>query len=214
MSICPNPIYAAYGKSSGWVSAWTPLHLLVWQLALAFFTMLLVAASVPVQAQNRPVIEDNALIEAARAGDIETINIALLSGHNINQYGNAGKTALHVAAEWGHARALRHLLDQGARIDRRARDRQTALTYAVTRGHAEVALVLLQAGANPDRAGRNHDMPLVLAARTNQPRIVAALVKAGADVLITDNTGRTPRQWAEERQLGQVLHALDQRAQK
>ena len=43
--------------------------------------------SMPVAAQEKPVVEDRPLIDKARAGDLEAVRLEILSGANVNERG-------------------------------------------------------------------------------------------------------------------------------
>ena len=64
-----------------------------------------------------------------------------------------GRTALHVAAEFGHLAATRLLLEHGMSVEARDACGETALHLAARHGHVDVARLLLAAGA--DRATRD-----------------------------------------------------------
>ena len=72
----------------------------------------------------------------ARAGDLEGAHLEILSGANVER-GLEGGTALHAAADWGHAHVVRALLELGAHPDRDA-NRATALSLAARRGSVEI----------------------------------------------------------------------------
>jgi hypothetical protein len=70
----------------------------------------LTALFMPVLAQPVPVMRDNELVEAARRGDIATIDDAIASGMRADRNGVNGMNALHVAAQFGRIGALEHIL--------------------------------------------------------------------------------------------------------
>jgi ankyrin repeat protein len=163
----------------------------------------------PVAAQEKPVFEDRSLIDKARAGDLEGLRLEILSGANVNERGLEDGTALHAAADWGHAHVVRALLELGAQPDRRDANRATALSLAARRGYIEVVDILLAGGADPNRVAQDNEVPLISAARLGFHQIVSSLLAAGADPEETDSTGRTARDWATIMRLQQVLLALD-----
>ena len=165
--------------------------------------------SVPVSAQEKPVVEDRPLIDKARAGDLEAVRLEILSGANVNERGLEDGTALHAAADWGHAHVVRALLEFGAQPDRRDANRATALSLAARRGYIEIVDILLAGGADPNRVAQDNEVPLIGAARLGFHQIVTLLLAAGADPEETDSTGRTARDWATIMRLQQVLLALD-----
>ena len=176
---------------------------------LGSFVVWFTLISMPVAAQEKPVVEDRSLIEMARAGDLEGARLEILSGANVNERGLEGGTALHAAADWGHAHVVRALLELGAHPDRRNANRATALSLAARRGSVEIVDILLAGGADPDRVAQDNEVPLISAARLGFHQIVSLLLEAGADPEETDSTGRTARDWATIMHLQQVLLALD-----
>jgi len=165
--------------------------------------------NVLVAAQEKPVVEDRPLIDKARAGDLEGVRLEVLSGANVNERGIDDGTALHAAADWGHAHIVRALLELGAEPDRRDARRATALSLAARRDHIDIVDILLAGGADPNRVGQDNEVPLISAARLGFHQIVTSLLAAGADSEETDSTGRTARDWAIIMRLQQVLLALD-----
>ena len=176
---------------------------------LGCFIVWLTLISMPVAAQEKPVVEDRSLIDMARAGDLEGLRLEILSGANVNERGLGDGTALHAAADWGHAHVVRALLEFGAHPDRRNANRATALSLAARRGHVEIVDILLAGAADPNRVAQDNEVPLISAARLGFHQIVGSLLAAGADPEETDSTGRTARDWATIMRLQQVLLALD-----
>ncbi len=91
-------------------------------------------------------------------------------------------TALHCAAETGHANIVRMLLDVGADIDVRGDGGCTALHLAAGRGREDVVRLLLEAGAN---VNARTDYPMAtarfLAASANHESIQQLLLEHGAE---------------------------------
>ena len=85
---------------------------------------------------------------AARAGDIQSIDELLKQGHNVDEpyFG----TSLIWAAEAGQMQTVKYLLEKGANIDARAEQGWTPLGNALYMNKTEVSDYLLQKGANID----------------------------------------------------------------
>jgi ankyrin repeat protein len=127
---------------------------------------------------------DTDLLEAARAGDPETVEARLAAGADPNESEGDGMTALHWAAERGHADVARRLLDSGARVDMVTRiGAYTPLHLAARRGSAPIVEGLLAAGADPNaRTTSSGVTALHLAAgAVDGEGAVRALLAAGAD---------------------------------
>jgi outer membrane protein assembly factor BamB len=90
---------------------------------------------------------NDALFEAARAGDVARIEAALAQGAAVNATARYNVTPLIFAASNGRLDAVKLLVSRGADVN--AEDtfyRATAAVMAVTNGHVDVAVFLLQNG--------------------------------------------------------------------
>ena len=90
---------------------------------------------------------NDALFEAARAGDIPRIEMALGQGASINATSRYDVTPLIFAASNGRLDAVKLLVARGANVN--ARDtfyRATAAEMALSNGHVDIAVFLLQNG--------------------------------------------------------------------
>jgi ankyrin repeat protein len=124
------------------------------------------------------------LIEAAQSGDAQAVTSALTAGANGDAAGGDGMSALHWAAERGHAGVVRTLLDAGASAEGVTRiGAYTPLHLAARRGSAESVGYLLDAGLDPNAVTANSGVtPLHLAAAAfDGSEAVARLLDAGAD---------------------------------
>lgn len=88
-----------------------------------------------------------------------------------------GRTALHVAAEFGHLAATRLLLEHGMAVEARDARGETALHLAARHGHADVARLLLAVGADRE-AGDGLGQRADTIARANGHASLADLLAA------------------------------------
>jgi ankyrin repeat protein len=65
-----------------------------------------------------------------------------------------GRTALHLAAEAGHAEVIQRVLKAGANVNQPDAHGWTALSFATAGGHADAMAVLANAGATTPPAER------------------------------------------------------------
>ena len=94
---------------------------------------------------------DEALWEAARAGDTARITAALAQGADVNAKSRYDVTALIFASSNGRLDAVKLLVSRGADVN--AQDsfyRARAAEMALTNGHIDVAVFLIQSGAEAD----------------------------------------------------------------
>jgi len=104
-----------------------------------------------------PVVapKPKSIVEAARLGDVASIQEFLDVGEDVNQT-SLGSTALHYAVFYNHFESARLLIDNYADIDAQNDLGLTPLHWAVDRGHTAVVKLLLEHGASleiPDRLG-------------------------------------------------------------
>jgi outer membrane protein assembly factor BamB len=113
---------------------------------------------------------NEALWEAARAGDVARITAALANGADVNAKSRYDVTPLIFAAGGGRLEAVKLLVARGADVN--AEDtfyRARATEMALTNGHTDVGLYLLQNGAISDGA-------LFVGVQSNNEALVKAAV--------------------------------------
>ncbi|MYI01665.1 MAG: hypothetical protein F4122_03865 [Gammaproteobacteria bacterium] len=147
---------------------------------------------------------NTALMFAARAGDLRSVQLLVAAGSKINEGNAFGTTPLIMAVHGGNPALLETLLEAGANVDGDGPG-HTALHAAVLRGNLAAVEILLAHGADteaviekPTPVRRQttdynfHDAligstPLWLAARFAEPEIMQALLAAGADPFTVNN---------------------------
>lgn len=98
-----------------------------------------------------------------------------------------------VAAEWGHAAAVKFLLDKGASVEARNANGFTALHTASAKGRLAVVEVLLKRGAKAAvECGPKRHTPLHDAAFDGHLAVARALLGAGAAIDARTSEGATP----------------------
>lgn len=138
-----------------------------------------------------------ALIKAARKGDLHTVKHLLKNGVEIDARGNYGETALYAAAEEERDKMVAYLLGQGAKADVREKaSGATVLHTAAGEGKTRVIEAILDDKAGRellnagDRAGFT---PLMRAVDRGETEAVKLLLRYGADVHARSHTGMTAR---------------------
>jgi ankyrin repeat protein len=140
------------------------------------------------------------LVEAARSGDGATVRALLTQGADVKEATGDGMTALHAAAERGHAAIVDMLIERHAAVEPKTRiGSYTPLHLAALGAHAAVAEKLLDAGADPNAVTTNTGVtPLHLAAAAlDGAETVAVLLEHGADPDARESSaGQTPLMFA------------------
>jgi hypothetical protein len=99
--------------------------------------------------QPRPASREEALLDAARRGDVAAVQALLDQGASVNAANSHGSTALLLAADKGQDPVARLLVERGADVD--ARDSffgQTPLGAALGAGRLDLARFLIEKGAS------------------------------------------------------------------
>jgi RNA polymerase sigma factor (sigma-70 family) len=87
---------------------------------------------------------------AAEQGQVETIELMLVDGVDIDARDDAGRTVLHWAALHGHVDAIELLIERGATLTLRDAAGKTAWQTAVEHGRVAAATALQRRGAGQD----------------------------------------------------------------
>ncbi len=119
------------------------------------------------------------LLDAARSGNETEVLKLLASGADLDERGEHGRTALHIACAAGHASIVRSLLIFGDDINRKDFNRTTALHFAAWENHLDIVDLLLDWGIFPEETEGSgwtalhdsvrkefHDIPLRILAKT------------------------------------------------
>jgi len=140
------------------------------------------------------------LVDAARRGDTEAVRLILDAGAAVNAAQGDGMTALHCAAERGHAEVAGLLIAASAALDAKTRiGSYTPLHLASRGGLVPIIRMLLEAGADPRAVTTTSGVtPLHLAASAiGGAEAVAALLAHGADPNAREGSaGQTPLMFA------------------
>lgn len=130
---------------------------------------------------------------AAREGHTGPIKILLKNGADANQVGGrADETAVHIAAQHNHARAIKLLVDGRADITLIDKAGQTGLHWAAKSGSLAAVKVLLEKGAQIDVVDTALQTCLHLAAFFGSLKVVQHLLDANMDIDPEDLRGQRP----------------------
>jgi hypothetical protein len=114
-------------------------------------------------------------LDAARHGDLETLEPMLEAGMPVNLRDEKGNTLLMLAAYHGHPQIVWALLRRDAEVDARNDRDQTPLAGVAFKGHLDVALLLLDAGADPVADQGGGRTPVMFAAMFGHLEMVKLL---------------------------------------
>ncbi|MBA3690668.1 MAG: ankyrin repeat domain-containing protein [Actinobacteria bacterium] len=138
--------------------------------------------------------------EAAALGDLDRLTARLAEGPEVHGFSADGFTALHLAAFFGKAEAVRLLVARGADVDARGRGWMTGtpLHSAASGRHADVVEILLATGADPNARQSGGWTPLHSAAHNGDVASVALLLTAGGDVRALNDEGASVMSMAQD----------------
>jgi len=123
--------------------------------------------------------ELNALIDAAKNGDIEVVKQHLAAGVDVNMEARDGTTSLHNAAIYGHKEVGEILIANGADVNMETGDGTTPLHNAAIYGHKEVGEILIANGADVNAKDRGGETPLDEAIRNKHTETADLLREHG-----------------------------------
>jgi uncharacterized protein len=135
---------------------------------------------------------------AAKRGFDDIVNMLLAAGANPNAKDSPSSldegrlTALHLAAEHGHASTCRILLEHGADPNSTTQSHRTPLNYACHARSLAAIKELLAHGADPNGSTRGYETPLIAACLCDDSKLVKALLDAEADPNLKSASGAFP----------------------
>ena len=134
-----------------------------------------------------------ALVVAARAGSVNSVDVLLAARANVNARSKFGDTAIMAAAYTGNLTLVRTLRAKGASLENAG---WTPLIYAATGGFDPVVSYLLAEGANINAPSPNGTTALMMAVRESKGSTVELLIAKGADVNRRNQNDATALDWA------------------
>lgn len=132
------------------------------------------------------------LFDAAKQGDIATVEALLESGTPVDERGPNQATPLIAAALAGNTEAAATLIEAGADVMARNHSGFTPLHAAAYGGHVETVRLLLARGADVNgRINRAEKSPIFMAADEGHIEVIKLLLYHDADIVTLDNDGFT-----------------------
>lgn len=140
-----------------------------------------------------PYTLEQRFLEAARQGDLSTLEKALARGVSIQSRDDLGRNALLLAArDAGSLEVVRFLRAKGAAVDTPDLGGRTAISWAAGEGRLAIVRELAGAGAQIDRRDEDGRTPCFQAVLGDHREVVVFLLDAGADVNSADRFQDTP----------------------
>ena len=153
--------------------------------------------------------QEQALHEAAFAGDLEAVHRLLEEGVAVDVPEPDGRTPLMWASFNGNSAVTAHLLENGAALNLRDVNGRTALMYASSGPFVETVQLLLERGADVNIQGSLEGFTaLMTAAAEGQVKVVRVLLAYGADPDVKDVDGDTAESFAKQKSHPQVVALL------
>jgi hypothetical protein len=137
-----------------------------------------------------------ALLIAARGGDLEGVKQAIADGAEFDGTSLNSYTAFGYAAGAGHRDIVDYLHQKGAEIDKATRFNKTPLMLAVGGGHGEIATWLIKQGADIDTRLQHGGNLIHEAVFWRQPEMLELVIKHGAEVNAVTNNQGSGLHWA------------------
>ncbi|KAH8384004.1 hypothetical protein KR009_011649 [Drosophila setifemur] len=150
---------------------------------------------------KNPPDRDTHLLEAAKAGDLDTVRrIVLNNPHSVNCRDLDGRhsTPLHFAAGFNRVPVVQFLLEHGAEVHMADKGGLVPLHNACSYGHYEVTELLVKHGANVNVPDLWKFTPLHEAAAKGKYDICKLLLKQGADPSKKNRDGATAADLVKE----------------
>ena len=145
--------------------------------ALLLATKPVIADDAPEQARQKAIKKaQDALIAAAKQGDVGQVRAQLQAGADVNARDSGQRTALQHAVRGGQLAVVRVLIEAGAGLDVRDQDGRTALMEAARRKEAMPALDLVAAGADVNVTDRDGWTALMFAAKEGTLAAARAII--------------------------------------
>jgi ankyrin repeat protein len=139
---------------------------------------------------------NNALLNAARAGEVQCARLLLKAGAYADGRGGS-MSPLAAAALRGHTALVSLLIRHGATVNVVGENDLSALMNAVKLNQLGVAKLLLKSGASKRVVDRAGDNLLAVAVNENYPDMLALLLEHGVPPDLADSNGLTALYWAE-----------------
>lgn len=151
-----------------------------------------------IQPDNISPARGDALLVAAKSGDISMVRTLISQGAYINIKDKYGCTPLHLAAMNGHTSVVEMLIAKGADINDKMMVGMTPLHGAAQMNQTEMVKLLIDKGADVNARDISGHTPLHVAAFEGHLAVAELLLDKGADVNVKGYDGVSPLLFAIE----------------
>jgi ankyrin repeat protein len=172
-------------------------------LVLPLFAFVTIVTAVVGQAAG-----DNAIVTAAREGDLPAVRALIAKRVDVNEKAGDGSTALLWAVYHDDVEMTRVLIGAGATVNTPNRYGITPLLQAGRTGDATLVSTLLKAGADFYLPHPDGETALMAASRAGGLDAVRQLIEAGADVNAVTYQEETALMWAAAEGHAEIVSAL------
>ncbi len=161
-------------------------------------------------AQPRYSLTDESSIhQAARSGDIKSIEASIEEGIDPNLINYLGYAPLHLAIFYNQLEAIKALLRLGADPNIEADFGTPSLHLAIDKGNLEAIRILIKAGADLDKQSNYGQTPLHQAVNQNNLGAIKILIEAGADLDIPNILNQTSLELARFKENQEIIDFLE-----
>ncbi|GFR59259.1 ankyrin repeat domain-containing protein 6 [Elysia marginata] len=143
----------------------------------------------PMAPHRAPTLEDDVLVAASR-GQVELLRELLAAGATL-QTDKDGRTALHYAAQEGHADTCIFLLSRGCGLDSQDVMGYSPLLRAASQGARDAVQILLEAGCNVNLQDEHGNAAIHETCWNGFSKTAEMLVHHNCDVFLTNKAGFT-----------------------
>lgn len=163
---------------------------------------------------NKPITEEQLLLQAAGKGDVAMATTLLQKGTDIETFDPSGWTPLLIAVTQHQTPMVQLLLEYGAEPDIKCNlGQRTPLHQASEAGYADIVELLLTHKANPNLFNSNKRRPLVSAAAEGHLEVVKMLLDHGAWPQAKEDP-HSPLNWAKRHGHEDIVRVLEPLCEK
>jgi palmitoyltransferase len=146
---------------------------------------------------------------AARSGHTQMVTLLYKRNANLYMKDSQGYNALHLAVHAGHPMMIVYLLAIGMEVDTRDTMQRTPLMWSAYQGNSlEGMNEILRNNPNLDTVDVTGYTALHWAVISGHLEFAKKLLEEGASHTVKDPEGKTPGDWANERQTGELYKSI------